>query len=74
MKLVEQDPYFQRFCDDLETIKGTVPLHKPSAGFVQKTLKRLARKPSTSQQPWRSFLLWGLVVTGVLCGVAWFLF
>lgn len=41
MSSIEQDSDFQRFCDSLEVLKGTTPLHKPSEQLLQKILLNL---------------------------------
>ena len=42
MDSMEQNHDFQRFCEDLEALKGKNPLYKPSEGFVQRILRRVA--------------------------------
>lgn len=52
MKETEHDRDFQRFCGDLESLRGTVPLEQPEAGFSQRVLRQLP----ADMYPHRSFI------------------
>jgi len=40
-----EDQGFARFCEQLEDLKGTMPLYVPDAAWTQRILKAIERLP-----------------------------
>lgn len=72
---LEDEPDFQRFCEDLESLKGRLPLHQPNDYLVNRILRQIPTQRRTGiPVPWK-FLRWvtPTVVAGAMASW-WFLF
>jgi hypothetical protein len=71
---VTHDPDFDRFCEDLENLKGTAPLYKSRAGLTDKIMFAVRHDHKARQAPSFRDLFRPLAIVSLILGGAWFFF